>query len=88
MSARAGRLANDTIVECWGELTDADGAVFRCECAMETCVAAVWLAPGIYDAVRRAPARFVIHPGHDLPEVDEVVGSGPRYAIVRPKPVI
>jgi hypothetical protein len=80
---RAGRAANETIVKRWGELADAGRALFRCECAMGTCLAAVWLPLGIYDAVRRDPTRFVIHPGHDLPDVDEVVARGPGYAIVR-----
>jgi hypothetical protein len=78
-----GRAVNETIVDCWGELADAGHALFRCECGVAACVAAVWLPLGIYDAIRRDPGRFVIHPGHELPDLEQVIDRGPAYAIVR-----
>jgi hypothetical protein len=79
----AGRVVNEEIVRQWGELADGGRALFRCECGIGACVEGVWLPHGVYEGVRQDPMLFLIRPGHDLPDVEEIVERGDGYAIVR-----
>jgi hypothetical protein len=38
--------------------------------------------PGKYEAVRANPRRFAIVPGHEIPEVEDVVARNDRYIVV------
>jgi hypothetical protein len=55
---------------------------FRCECARLDCNAAVELTLAEYEYVRAEPHRFVLVPGHELPEVEDVISCTERYAVV------
>jgi hypothetical protein len=55
---------------------------FRCECARLECGDAVPLTLGEYEQVRSSPRRFFVVPGHELPEVETVITSNERYAVV------
>jgi len=55
---------------------------FHCECGNATCVATIELTPQEYEAVAAHRFRFVIQPGHELPEIETVVSAGERYAVV------
>jgi hypothetical protein len=37
----------------------------------------------VYENARRDPAEFLVAPGHDLPEIEEVVSRGQGYQVVR-----
>ena len=58
-------------------------AEFLCECGDPTCALPIALDLGEYEAVRRDPAHFVIVPGHEAPDVEDVIFASDRYAIVR-----
>src|ERR1700753_2420305 len=55
---------------------------FRCECARLDCNEAVPLTVAEYEEVRKSPRRFVLIPGHEFTEVETVVSSNERYAVV------
>lgn len=55
---------------------------FRCECAALDCAQTVELKLGEYERVRANPSRFVLVPGHQLPEFETVVEEGPDYVVV------
>jgi hypothetical protein len=55
---------------------------FHCECGRASCFETVELAPDEYDRVASHRFRFVIVPGHELPEIETVVTVGDRYAVV------
>jgi len=56
---------------------------FACECDAETCLEHVRLTLAEYEAVRAAPARFFVKPGHVHESVERVVTSDPgRYEVV------
>ena len=55
---------------------------FRCECASLDCNGLVSLTPREYEGVRKRPRRFVVLPGHEIPEVETVVASGDGYVVV------
>jgi hypothetical protein len=60
---------------------------FICECGAAECKDTVALTPTEYERVRADPRDFAIVPGHDVPEVEDVIGGeDQRYAIVRKKP--
>ena len=63
--------------------TDYGDAEFLCECGDPTCALPVALDLAEYEAVRENPAQFVLVPGHEMPEVEDVVMQNERYAVVR-----
>jgi hypothetical protein len=57
-------------------------AGFVCECADDTCTARVDVPLEVYEQVRQDPRRFVVLPGHVLPEIERVVEEADRYVVV------
>jgi len=55
---------------------------FRCECARVGCNRLVELTVRQYEQIRSHPRRFVVVPGHELPDVETVVATRPSYVIV------
>ena len=55
---------------------------FRCECARLGCNQLVELTVREYEEIRSHPRRFVVLPGHELPDVETVVAARPGYVIV------
>lgn len=60
-----------------------DGPVgFICECGALGCNQIVELTTAEYEAVRADPLRFFVMHGHEITEVEDVVESHDRYAVV------
>ncbi|HET6869653.1 MAG TPA: hypothetical protein VFH80_27315 [Solirubrobacteraceae bacterium] len=55
---------------------------FRCECARLGCNRLVELTVREYEEIRANPRRFVVVPGHELPDVETVVEARRGYIIV------
>ena len=55
---------------------------FFCECSNIDCNLRLTTTTGDYDAVRRVPERFLVAPGHDLPEIEDVVERRPAVWVV------
>jgi hypothetical protein len=55
---------------------------FVCECLDERCFSMVMLTAGEFDSVRDAPDTFVVYPGHEDRDVDDVIGRSDRYTLV------
>lgn len=55
---------------------------FVCECAVLGCTAIVELTLPEYEQVRADPRRFLTAEGHDLPEVERVVGRCRDHLVV------
>ena len=66
--------------------TDYGDAEFLCECGDPTCALPVALSLPEYEAVRRDPVQFVVVPGHETPDLEDVIEQHERYAIVRKHP--
>ena len=56
---------------------------FVCECENTRCAEIIALSVEEYELVRGDPTCFFVAPGHDVPEVEEVVSTTDRYLVVR-----
>jgi hypothetical protein len=56
---------------------------FRCECAALDCNERIELTAGEYGRLRDDARRFVLVAGHELADVEAVVGTGPGYVVVQ-----
>jgi hypothetical protein len=54
-----------------------------CECADPDCTQRISVTPDEYAAARARPRQFLLVPGHELTEIEEVVNRADRYEIVR-----
>jgi hypothetical protein len=54
-----------------------------CECGDENCALAVRLSPVEYEQIRADEAQFVVLPGHERPEVEDVVLDRGEWLVVR-----
>ena len=77
------RAVNERIEERAVALGD-DGHVYEffCECSNPECTFRIRATLVEYERVRADPARFVVKPGHDLPEVERVVVRDDAYWVV------
>ncbi|MDQ3859575.1 MAG: hypothetical protein M3327_14220 [Actinomycetota bacterium] len=69
------------------EITTSNGdAEFLCECGDSRCAQPIAVSIDEYEAVRSVPTRFLIVPGHEIAEVEEVVQENERFAVVEKRP--
>ena len=55
---------------------------FICECSNIDCDRRVLVPVDVYKAVRENAARFIVFPGHVLPDIENVVEHHDDYEIV------
>jgi hypothetical protein len=55
---------------------------FMCECGRLGCNKLIQLTRPEYEALRANPRTFAIIDGHEIPEVEEIVGRTERYIVV------
>lgn len=80
------RDVNERVEEIATEHTAPEVIEFLCECVDLECLARVELSVEAYERVRADSAQFVVTPGHELPEVEDVVDRQPGYVVVRKHP--
>ena len=56
---------------------------FLCECSNVGCDLRLPLTLATYEDVRSEPTQFVVALGHELPEIEAVIGLGDGYQVVR-----
>src|SRR5437588_10007521 len=56
---------------------------FRCECARLGCNELVELSVNEYEAVRADPRWFLVLPGHEQPEIEQIIEARPSYVVVQ-----
>jgi hypothetical protein len=54
-----------------------------CECADPDCTTRIEISPDEYHAARAKPRQFILVPGHELVEIEEVVRRTERFELVR-----
>jgi hypothetical protein len=65
---------------------DEDLAGFVCECGDGGCAAVVRVSLAKYREVRSNARRFLLVPGHEVPDAEDVVEQGDGYAVVEKHP--
>ena len=55
---------------------------FICECGAGDCTEPILATLAEYQAIRAEPTRFLVVPGHELPEIESVVERRPAYFVV------
>jgi hypothetical protein len=76
------RRVNEAIEAGRQDTDDRSRVAFLCECGALGCNELIELAVGDYEAVREHPRRFFLVPGHEAPEVEDVVGHGEGFTVV------
>jgi hypothetical protein len=66
------------VAESWGS----EPLQFLCECSGLDCKETISLDTQQYEGVRSSPNRFVIAPGHEIPEIERVVEANDRFTLV------
>src|SRR5437868_14069316 len=56
---------------------------FRCECARRGCAEMISITAEVYESVRAHPRRFVLKPGHEDLDVEDVVVAAPGWIVVQ-----
>jgi hypothetical protein len=57
-----------------------------CECAQAQCMKLLEVSHDTYNDVRANPLRFIVAPGHELPEFERVISNEGGYLIVEKHP--
>jgi hypothetical protein len=81
---------NEATYRTVNEAVRAEGAggaiAFLCECGRLGCNQLIELSRAEYEAVRSNPRRFAIVPGHEIPDVEDVVETHTRYTVIEKHP--
>jgi hypothetical protein len=56
-----------------------------CECGDLLCTERLPIPVSAYESARRDPALFLVVPGHEIPDVEDVVENAGSYVVVRKK---
>ena len=59
---------------------------FLCECGNPDCHESVPLTVAEYERVRSNPIHFAVVPGHEEPDVEQVVARTERFAVIEKAP--
>jgi hypothetical protein len=87
MTEAAFRIANERMA-AWEEVPADVDELFFCECSDFACRQKVPLTRALYEAVRSRPEWFLIVPGHEVPDLEEVVQRADTHWIVEKPPIV
>jgi hypothetical protein len=77
------REVNERIEDLRDRVAGGGTAEFVCECADSACTERIMVPRAMYERIRRDPYLFLVAPGHERSEVDQVVERGDAFVIVR-----
>lgn len=79
------REVNERVHDVAGALSDGTESAheYLCECSNTDCTFRIELTRSEYEAVRAEPTQFVVRPEHFIPEIETVLTTNDRYAIVK-----
>ncbi len=75
------REVNERIEEIAETMFKPSHSGFFCECGDADCVELLELSVGEYEEIRSDPRRFVVKPGHELPDFERVVEQESYYVV-------
>ncbi len=56
---------------------------FFCECADEQCRQRISLKPKVYESYHKDRKDFIVLPGHQVAEVENVIKTAKKYVVVK-----
>jgi hypothetical protein len=56
---------------------------YRCECARLGCSRLIELPARDYERIRAHPRRFLVAPGHEVPQAETIVETHREYIVVQ-----
>lgn len=59
---------------------------FVCECGNGGCIERITLTRAAYEHVRESGRRFALVPGHEIPDLEDVVEEHENYVVVEKRP--
>ena len=62
--------------------SESEVAEFVCECADDACIEKLIVPIDVYEQARSNPRRFLIRPGHQRPELEDLISVSNNYLIV------
>jgi hypothetical protein len=78
------RALNERLRNASGTWNPGEGALeLVCECGDENCAHAIGMTPRDYEAVRSDEAQFAVVPGHERPEVEDVMADHESWLVVK-----
>jgi hypothetical protein len=88
MDTRAERVGKNEAVfrevnERINDVTREDAAEYLCECGNAACAETIQMTVAEYERVRADPTHFAVLPGHEIPDVEDVVGRNEGFLVVR-----
>jgi hypothetical protein len=66
--------------------TTTEGLEIMCECGDESCTSRLEVMLPEYERIRQDATLFFVFPGHEKPDVEEIVEQHEGYDVVRKKP--
>jgi hypothetical protein len=90
MDLRSERLGKNEAVfrevnERINDLARENTSEYLCECGASTCTETIQMTVSGYEDVRAEPTHFAVLPGHEIPDVEEVVARNEAFLVVRKK---
>ena len=82
MTEAAFRIANERTSRWEERHTSRAQESYLCECASRPCRERIPLTREQYESVRSDVRRFVVAPGHVIPDLETVVESFPSYQVI------
>ena len=76
------RLINEQMQEGHAQFALHGPQEYVCECSDIQCTDRVYLTQDEYQRVRSNARRFFVVPGHELPDIENVVETYANYAVV------
>jgi hypothetical protein len=78
----AFRIANERMLRWEERHADGKSELYLCECADPDCRGKVRLGRPEYEGVREAPTRFLVIPGHQLDDLEEVIEDHEHHLVI------
>ena|SRR5215204_7659697 len=68
------------------DVTGYENAEYLCECGKATCTETIPMTMSDYEILRSDARQFVVLPGHEIPDLEDVVARSDKFLVVRKKP--
>ena len=62
---------------------DTTAAEYHCECGNATCTETIPMTVADYEDMRTDPTCFAVLPGHEIPDLEDVVKRSDGFLVVR-----